>query len=50
MIFVNICSTWSNLLFLFNNTYGLPVLTIDTESANQVFYVSLVDIENICVK
>jgi hypothetical protein len=30
--------------FLFNNTYGLPVLTMDTTSPNQVFYVCLVDL------
>jgi hypothetical protein len=36
--------------FLFNNTYGLPVLTIDTKSLNQVIYVWLVDLQSICAK
>jgi hypothetical protein len=33
--------------FLFNNAYGLPVLTIDTKYPNQVFYVSLVDLQTV---
>jgi hypothetical protein len=37
-------------LFLFNNTYGLPVLTMDTNCPNQVFYVWLFDLQIICVK
>jgi hypothetical protein len=36
--------------FLFNNTYGLPVLTIDTKSPNQVFNVWLFDLQSICAK
>jgi hypothetical protein len=36
--------------FLFNNTYGLTVLTIDTKCPNQVFYVWLVDLQTICAK
>jgi hypothetical protein len=35
---------------LFNNTYGFPVLTMDTKRPNQVFYVCLVDLQTICVK
>jgi hypothetical protein len=31
-----------------NNIYGLPVLTIDTEWPNHVFYVWLVDLQTIC--
>jgi hypothetical protein len=34
--------------FLFNNTYGLPMLTKDTKFPNQVFYVCLDDLQNIC--
>jgi hypothetical protein len=43
---------WWNFVspFLFNNTYGLPVLTVDTKCPNQVFYVWLVDLQTICVK
>jgi hypothetical protein len=36
--------------FLFNNTYGLAVLTKDTKFPNQVFYVCLVDLQTICAK
>jgi hypothetical protein len=36
--------------FLFNNTYGLPVITMDTKSPNQAFYVWLVDLQIICDK
>jgi hypothetical protein len=36
--------------FLFNNTYGLHVLTMDTSNPNQLFYVWLVDLETICAK
>jgi hypothetical protein len=35
-------------LSLFNNTYGLPVLTIDTKYTDQVFYVRLFDLQTIC--
>jgi hypothetical protein len=34
--------------FLFNNTYSLPVLKMDTKCPNQVF--SLVDLKTICAK
>jgi hypothetical protein len=37
-------------LFLFNNTYGLPVLTMDTKRPNQIFYVWLFDLQTICAK
>jgi hypothetical protein len=37
-------------LFIFNNIYGLPVFTMDTKCPNQVFYVSLVDLQTICAK
>jgi hypothetical protein len=36
--------------FSFNNTYGLPVLTMDTRCPNQLFYVWLVDLHTICAK
>jgi hypothetical protein len=36
--------------FLFNNPYGLPVLTKNTQYSNQVFYVCLVDVQKICAK
>jgi hypothetical protein len=36
--------------FLFNNVYGLPVLTNDTKIPNLVFYVRLVDPQTICAK
>jgi hypothetical protein len=36
--------------FLFNNTYGLPVLTMGTKIQNQVFYLRLVDLQTICAK
>jgi hypothetical protein len=35
---------------LFYNTHGLPVLTMDTNSPNQIFYVSLVDLQKFCAK
>jgi hypothetical protein len=43
---------WCKLVspFLFNNTYGLPVITMDMKCPNQVFYVSLVDLYTICAK
>jgi hypothetical protein len=42
------CKSVSTLLF--NNCYGLPVLTIDTSYPNQVFYLSLVELQTICAK
>jgi hypothetical protein len=36
--------------FLFNNTYGLHVLTMDTKCPNQVLYVWFLDLQNICAK
>jgi hypothetical protein len=36
--------------FLYNNTYALTVLTMDTKSPNQEFYVWLYDLQSICVK
>jgi hypothetical protein len=36
--------------FLFNNPYGLPVLTMNNKCPNQVFYVWLVDLQTICAK
>jgi hypothetical protein len=36
--------------FLFNNTYGLTVPTMDTKFSNQVFYVWLVDFQTIRAK
>jgi hypothetical protein len=36
--------------FLFNNSYGLPVLTMGTICPNQVFYAWLVDLQTICAK
>jgi hypothetical protein len=41
------CSKFVSL-FLFNNTYGLPVLSMNTNGPNQVFYVWLVDTQTIC--
>jgi hypothetical protein len=35
---------------LFNNSFGLPVLTIGTNCLNQVFYVWLVHLQTICAK
>jgi N6-adenosine-specific RNA methylase IME4 len=35
---------------LFNNTFDLPALTIDTKCPNQVLYMLLVDLHNICAK
>jgi hypothetical protein len=35
-------------LFLFNDTYGLPVITMNTKCPNQVFNVWLVDLQTIC--
>jgi hypothetical protein len=37
-------------LFLFNNTFGLPLLTMGTKCPNQIFYVWLVDLQNISAK
>jgi hypothetical protein len=36
--------------FLFNDTYGLPVLKMDSKCANQIFYVCLVYQQTICAK
>jgi hypothetical protein len=36
--------------FLFNNTYGLPGLTMGNKSSNQEFYVWFVDLQNTCAK
>jgi hypothetical protein len=36
--------------FLFNNSYGLPVLTMGTKFPNHLFYVWLVDLQAICAK
>jgi hypothetical protein len=36
--------------FLYNNTYVLTVLTMDTKCPNQVFYFWLVDLHTICAK
>jgi hypothetical protein len=36
--------------FLYNNTYVLTVLTMDTKCQNQEFYVWLSDLQSICVK
>jgi hypothetical protein len=43
---------WSKLVstLLFNNTYCLPVLTVDTKCPNQVLYVWLVNLHTICPK
>jgi hypothetical protein len=43
---------WCKLFlpFLLNNTYGLPVITMNTKSPNQVLYFSLVDLQTICAK
>jgi hypothetical protein len=38
------------LPFLFNNTYGLSVLKIDTKCPSQVFYAWLTDLQTICAK
>jgi hypothetical protein len=35
---------------LFNSTYGLPVLTMETKCPNHVFYVWKVHLKNICAK
>jgi hypothetical protein len=35
---------------LFVNTYGLPVLAIDTTRPNQIFYVWLDELQSICAK
>jgi hypothetical protein len=35
---------------LFNNNYGLPVLTMDSKCPKHIFYVWLVDLQIICVK
>jgi hypothetical protein len=36
--------------YLFNKTYGLNVLTMDTNIPKQLFYVWLVDLQSICAK
>jgi hypothetical protein len=36
--------------FLFNNTYCLLVITINTKCPNQVFYVWLFDLQTLCLK
>jgi hypothetical protein len=36
--------------FSFNNSYGLPMLTMDSKWPDQVFYVWLVDLQMICAK
>jgi hypothetical protein len=36
--------------FLFNNTYGLPGLTMGPKCSNQVFYVWLVGLQTTCAK
>jgi hypothetical protein len=36
--------------FTFNNCFGLPVFTLGTTCPNQVFYVWLVDLQDICAK
>jgi hypothetical protein len=43
------CRKWYKLisLFLFNNTSGLPGLTMGTKCTNQVFYVWLVNLQTI---
>jgi hypothetical protein len=43
---------WYNfiLTLLFNNTYGLPVITRNTKYPNQLFYVWLVDLQFTCTK
>jgi hypothetical protein len=45
-------SKWSMFVspFLKNFTYGLPVLKMNTECPNQMFYVWLVDPQTICAK
>jgi hypothetical protein len=37
-------------LFLFNNSFVLPVLTIEFTFPNQVFYVTLLALQTICAK
>jgi hypothetical protein len=46
------CRKWFKFVtpFLFNHSYGLPVITMDTKCPNQVFYVWLVDLQTICAK
>jgi hypothetical protein len=46
------CHKWCNFVsaLLFNNTYGLPVRIINTKWPNQLFYVSLFDLQTICDK
>jgi hypothetical protein len=34
----------------FNNTYGLPVISMDTKCPNKLFYVWLVDLQKTCAK
>jgi hypothetical protein len=45
-------SKWCKFIspFLTNNTYGLPVLKINTKFPNQVFYVWMVDLQTACAK
>jgi hypothetical protein len=42
------CKNVSPLLY--NNTYGLPMLTMDTKCPKQVFFVWMFDLHNICAK
>jgi hypothetical protein len=43
---------WCNFVtpFLFNNTYGLPVLTMENKCPNQLIHVWLFDLQTICAK
>jgi hypothetical protein len=44
------CLKWCILFspLLFKNCFGLPVITMGTNSPNQVFYAWLIDLQNIC--
>jgi hypothetical protein len=44
--------TWYKIVspFLYNKSYGLPMLTMDTKCPKVLFYVWLVDLHNICAK
>jgi hypothetical protein len=46
------CRKWFKCIspLLFKNTYGLPVITMNTICPNQAFYVWLVDLHTICDK
>jgi hypothetical protein len=46
------CRKWCKILtpILFNHSYGLPVITMDTKCPNQVYNVWLVDLQTICAK